>query len=138
MAFEIHTRLASSGYEIGTLCGCRLILKDNSLFPWFLVVPEVEGVEDPHQLPAERYHEIMEVQRLVCEFISAHFRPEKLNTGCIGNQVRQLHLHLIGRSTGDPAWPGTVWAFSGKKAYTAEEAGEIVTAARTSLGISFS
>jgi diadenosine tetraphosphate (Ap4A) HIT family hydrolase len=135
MAFEIHPRLASGGFEIGTLGGCRLLLKDNALFPWFILVPEVEGVEDPHQLPAERYHEIMEAQRLVCGFISARFQPEKLNTGCIGNQVRQLHLHLVGRSTGDAAWPGTVWACAEKKPYTEDEAEEIVTAARAHLPI---
>lgn len=134
MAFEIHPRLAAGGFMIGKIGGCHLLLKNSALFPWFILVPETD-VEDPHELPAERYHEVMEAQRLVCGFVSAHFKPEKLNTGCIGNQVRQMHLHIVGRSTGDPAWPGTVWAFDGKLAHTPEAAEEIVTAARAFLGI---
>lgn len=134
MAFEIHPRLAAGGFEIGKIGGCHLLLKNSALFPWFILVPEVD-VEDPHQLPAERYHEIMEAQRLVCGFVSSHFKPEKLNTGCIGNQVRQMHLHVVGRSEGDPAWPGTVWAFEGKAAYRPEAADEIVSAARVWLEI---
>ncbi|MES2438162.1 MAG: HIT domain-containing protein [Verrucomicrobiota bacterium] len=133
MAFELHPRLAAGGFPIGQICGCHLLLKDNALFPWFILVPEVEGADDPHQLPAERYHEIMEAQRLVCGFVSAHFTPNKLNTGCIGNQVRQMHLHIIGRSATDPAWPGTVWAHEGKRPYDPAEAEEIIAAARAHL-----
>lgn len=135
MAFEIHPRLAAGGIELGRLGGCRLLLKNNSLFPWFILVPEVEGIEDLHQLPLGRYMEIMVAMRRVCEFVSSHFQPEKLNVGCIGNQVRQLHVHIIGRSTDDPAWPGTVWAFEGKQSYGDEEIGKIRAAAGAFLDL---
>ncbi|GAA5117881.1 HIT family protein [Luteolibacter yonseiensis] len=134
MAFELNARLAAGGFEIGRIGGCRLSLKNNAIFPWFLLIPEVE-VEDPHELPVEQYHTVMEAQRRVCQFVSAYFKPEKLNTAHIGNQVRQMHIHIVGRSTGDPAWPGTVWAFEGKKAYTPEEVEEISKAARGFLGL---
>ena len=135
MAFEIHPRLAAGGFEIGEIGGCRLLLKNNALFAWFILIPEVEGIEDLHQLEPGLYVEVMLAQRQVCEFISSHFQPEKLNIGCIGNQVRQMHIQIIGRSTGDPAWPGTVWAFDGKQPYTAEEVGNIRGAARAFLGM---
>ncbi len=133
MAFEIHPRLASGGFEIGEISGCRLLLKDNALFPWFLIVPEVEGIEDLHQLEPGQYLEVMLAMRRVCEFVASHFEPEKLNVACIGNQVRQMHIHIVGRSTGDPAWPGTVWAFDGKQEYSEEEVAEICSAAREAL-----
>lgn len=135
MAFEIHPRLAAGGFEIGRIGGCRLLLKDNSMFPWFILVPEVEGVEDPHELPRETYDEVMAALREVSRFVASHFQPEKLNTGCIGNQVRQMHLHVIGRSTGDPAWPGTVWAFAGKEPYAPEESARICAAAHRFLAM---
>ncbi len=135
MAFELHPRLAAGGFEIGRLGGCRLLLKDNALFPWFLLVPEVEEIEDLHQLPPARYDEVMAAMRRVSEFVAGYFQPEKLNVGCIGNQVRQMHIHIVGRSTGDPAWPGTVWAFDGKQSYTDEECQEIRAAAREFLGL---
>ena len=118
MVFSLHPRLAAGGFELGRLGTCRLLLKNNALFPWFLLVPEVEqGIEDLHQLEPARYDEVMAAVRHVSAFVSHHFHPEKLNVACIGNQVRQMHVHIVGRSTGDPAWPGTVWAFDGKKNY---------------------
>ena len=36
----------------------------------------------------------------------------KLNIGALGNLVPQLHLHVVGRHPGDPAWPGPVWGHS--------------------------
>jgi diadenosine tetraphosphate (Ap4A) HIT family hydrolase len=135
MAFEIHPRLAAGGFEVGRLGGCRLLLKDHALFPWFLLVPEVEGIEDLHQLPPGQFEEVMAAMRRVSEFVASHFQPEKLNVACIGNQVRQMHIHIVGRSPGDPAWPGTVWAFEGKKSYAESKIDEIRAAARRFLNL---
>ena len=33
----------------------------------------------------------------------------KINTGALGNVVRQLHIHVVARNEGDPNWPGPVW-----------------------------
>lgn len=122
MSFTLHARLAAGSVELGRLHGCRVLLKNNALFPWVIVVPEVEdGFEDLHQLDAARYAEVMQAIRETSEFVSAHFHPEKLNVACIGNQVRQMHIHVVGRSEGDLAWPGVVWSFDGKRAYSGEE-----------------
>jgi diadenosine tetraphosphate (Ap4A) HIT family hydrolase len=134
MAFEIHPRLASGGFEIGRLGGCRLLLKNNALFPWLLLVPEVEGVEDLHQLPPGQYEEVMLAMRRVSEFVAGYFHPEKLNVACIGNQVRQMHIHIVGRSPSDPAWPGVVWGFEGKQPYTEEQVEKIQDAFDEALG----
>lgn len=129
MPFTLHPRLASGGFELAVLSGCRVLLKNNAVFPWLLVVPEVEeGIEDLHQLSPERYTEVLAVVRRVSEFVSTHFQPDKLNVACIGNQVRQMHIHVVGRSPSDPAWPGTVWASEEKRAYSEEEVATIRTA----------
>jgi len=134
MAFALHPRLAAGGFEIGRIGGCVLLLKNSALFPWFLLVPEVEEeIEDLHQLEPGHYIEVMLAMRRVSEFVSSHYEPEKLNVGCIGNQVRQMHIHIVGRSSDDPAWPGTVWAFDGKKNLTLEEAEAIMAEAREFL-----
>ncbi len=135
MAFELHPRLASGSFEIGRLGGCRLLLKNNALFPWLLLIPEVEGIEDLHQLPPGQYEEVMLAMRRVSEFVASYFQPEKLNVACIGNQVRQMHIHIVGRAADDPAWPGTVWAYEGKRDYTEEEIEKIRLAARSFLGL---
>jgi diadenosine tetraphosphate (Ap4A) HIT family hydrolase len=137
MDFILHPRLAAGTSELGRIHGCRLLLKHNALFPWLLLVPEVEdGIEDLHQLDPARYHEVMAAVREVSGFVSSYFGPEKLNVACIGNQVRQMHIHIVGRTTGDPAWPGTVWAFEGKQSYPEEDVARIRAAARESLPLS--
>jgi diadenosine tetraphosphate (Ap4A) HIT family hydrolase len=49
--------------------------------------------------------------------------------------VRQMHIHVVGRSSDDPAWPGTVWSYEGKSAYASEEVEAIRVAAREALGL---
>ena len=135
MAFVLNPKLESGGFALGNIGGCRLLLKDNALFPWLILVPEVEGVEDLHQLEPGRYTEVLGAMRKVSEFVESHFSPEKLNVACIGNVVRQMHIHVVGRSPGDPAWPGTVWAHDGKSEYSEDEMEEIREAARAALDL---
>ena len=62
--------------------------------------------------------------------------PEKLNVACIGNQVRQMHIHIVGRTSRDPAWPGTVWACPEKQAYATAEVARIKAGAVANLRLS--
>ena len=135
MAFVLNPKLENGGFALGMIGGCRLLLKDNSLFPWLILVPEVEGIEDLHQLEPDRYVEVLAAVRKVSQFVESHFAPEKLNVACIGNVVRQMHIHIVGRSTGDPAWPGTVWAFDGNEKYSQDEVTEIRETARFALDL---
>ena len=74
-------------------------------------------IEDLHQLSAERLDEVMQIVR----FIDTSFELEKLNVDCIGNQVRQIHIHVIGRRVTEGAWPSVVWGSTfDKKPYTDE------------------
>lgn len=134
MNFELHPRLAAGSFPIGRLHGCRLLLKDQRLFPWLLLVPEIDAsVEDLHQLPDGVYQEVMLAIRDVSIAAAAHFQPTKLNVAAIGNQVRQLHIHMVARNEDDAAWPGTVWAHPGREPYAPGEAQRIITALRKAL-----
>lgn len=129
MSFTLHPRLQAGCIELGRIDGIRVLLKDNALFPWLILVPEVsEGIEDLHQLDADRFAAVTRMIRSVSCFVSRHFHPDKLNVACIGNQVRQMHIHIVGRSPGDPAWPGVVWSHDGKQAYAADQIDAIVKA----------
>lgn len=134
MDFVLNERLAAGGFEVVRIYGCRILLKNQANFPWFIIVPEVpDGIEDLHQLDEEPFTEVMAAVREISQFISNHFEPEKLNVACIGNMVRQMHIHVVGRFTDDPAWPGVVWAFDGKRKYADGEVDGILRAAREFL-----
>lgn len=131
MSFALHPRLQAGSSYLGTTGGCRILLKNNAAFPWMMIVPEVEdGIEDLHQLPPEQFAEVAFLIRTVSGFVEEYFGAEKINVGCLGNVVRQMHLHIIGRFESDPAWPGTVWASDAKAEYSAGQIESIRNAAR--------
>lgn len=51
----------------------------------------------------------------------SEFQPTQLNIAAIGNKTPQLHVHLIARREGDPAWPGTVWDHAVRGSYAEKE-----------------
>ncbi len=129
MSFTLHPRLAAGTIPLGRLPGGLVLLKNNALFPWLILVPEVaENIEDLHQLDPDHYIEVARAIREVSQFVSEHFHPDKLNVACIGNQVRQMHIHIVGRSPDDPAWPGVVWSHNDKQLYDPEQVDAIIAA----------
>ena len=54
---------------------------------------------------------LIEEAAQTADWLKAYTRAEKINLGALGNIVRQLHVHVVARSAGDPAWPGPVWGF---------------------------
>ena len=135
MAFELNKRLAAGGFDFGSLGKCRILLKDNAVFPWFILVPEVESsITELHELEATDYASVMFTIRQVSEFVEKHFDPDKINVAAIGNIVNQLHIHIIARTTTDPAWPGVVWSCDSKQPYEKEAALEIHDAYQRSCG----
>ena len=91
---------------------CRVFLYNDSRYQWGLLVPRRPGAVEMCDLSSE------DQQQLMAEIVqlSNLIRPlpgvEKLNVGNLGNMVTQLHVHVIGRFKGDPAWPGPVWGHS--------------------------
>jgi len=128
MAFSINKRIADGGHNLGTLGNCHVFLKDNSIFPWFILVPIVdESITELHQMPPQDFASACFAIRQLSSFIEHHFHPDKINVGAIGNIVRQMHLHVIARFESDSAWPGVVWSHSKKIPYTQEQINKIKT-----------
>jgi diadenosine tetraphosphate (Ap4A) HIT family hydrolase len=120
--FQLHERLARGSVDLGLHGICRVLLKDQAHFPWILLVPEVSAeVTELHHLTGEKYKAVCESIRVFSRGMAEWPSVEKVNVAAIGNQVSQLHIHIVGRHSEDIAWPGVVWACPEKKAYSAEE-----------------
>jgi len=122
--FEIHPRLRADCHIIARLDLSHLLLMNNALLPWFILVPETDAVE-LHDLSREDHTRLTDEIRRVSRFVQAHFEIEKLNVAAIGNIVRQMHIHIIGRRTDDFAWPGPVWGRPERKDYEAAKLEEL-------------
>jgi diadenosine tetraphosphate (Ap4A) HIT family hydrolase len=57
----------------------------------------------------------------------------KINTAALGNIVRQLHVHVVAREEGDPAWPGPVWGSGPAKPYRREDMHRLAQKIRDAL-----
>lgn len=107
--FELDPRLAADSVFVadGPLSQVRLM--DDVRFPWLVLVPRVPGATEWLELDGGRQRLLLAEINQAGNLIRALTGIEKLNIGALGNIVRQLHIHLVGRHGGDAAWPGPVW-----------------------------
>lgn len=124
--FELDARLQQDCFRLGRLEFCHLLLLDNAAVPWFVLVPETNVVEIC-DLPIAQQHLLLQETTAVSNFVSQTFVTEKLNVAAIGNIVRQLHVHVVGRRTGDYCWPGVVWGTVPPERYKDEQLAQIRT-----------
>jgi len=107
--FLLDPRLAADSAFIadGPLSQVRLM--DDTRYPWLVLVPRVNGVSEWLDLDGGQQRLLLAEINQAGQLIRATPGVEKLNIGALGNIVRQLHVHLVGRHDGDAAWPGPVW-----------------------------
>jgi len=107
--FTLHERLKADTLDITTLRLSRVLLMNDSSFPWLILVPERENLFELYDLEEKERSILIEEITLASRIIRHLYEPDKINIGALGNLVPQLHIHVIGRSASDRAWPGPVW-----------------------------
>lgn len=118
--FVLDPRLESDCIYLGELQLSQVLLMNNALVPWFILVPETD-VKEIFLLEQNQQVSLLNEINLLSEFVSESFKVDKLNIGAIGNIVNQLHVHVVGRSTDDFCWPEVVWGKQEKKLYSCAE-----------------
>jgi len=109
VSFLLDPRLQSSTYAVGDLGLSRLLLMNDSRFPWLILVPRRAGLVEIVDLDARDRALLIEEIAAVSHWLRARGEVDKINVGALGNIVAQLHVHIVARRIGDPAWPGPVW-----------------------------
>ena len=113
--FAVHPVIAGLTVKLADWPVSRVFLYNDSRYQWGLLVPRREGVIEMCDLTADDQTQLMAEIVKLSELIRPLPGVEKLNVGNLGNMVTQLHVHVIGRFKGDPAWPGPVWGHSDPK-----------------------
>ncbi len=119
--FSLHPRLAADTFHVCQLPLCELRLMNDSRFPWFILVPRVEGLKELHQLTPEQQQQLLEESGRVASALERLGSPDKINVAALGNLVPQFHWHLVARTTRDPCWPGPVWGCGSASPYSDSE-----------------
>jgi diadenosine tetraphosphate (Ap4A) HIT family hydrolase len=109
MPFTLHARLQQDCITVGRFELCRLLMMNDSLYPWFILVPEKADVSEIYQLKQSERELLIEESSYLAENLAMLYQADKMNVAAIGNMVPQLHIHHIVRYRTDKAWPAPVW-----------------------------
>jgi diadenosine tetraphosphate (Ap4A) HIT family hydrolase len=121
MNFTLDPRLAADTFEIANLGLSRVLLMNDARYPWVILTPRRQGAAELTDLTSVDRATLTEELARTCAIVRALPDVEKVNVGALGNIVRQLHIHIVGRNARDFAWPGPVWGAGPSRPYQASE-----------------
>lgn len=131
--FALDQRLQNDTFSIGPIGLCQLLLMNDKRWPWLILVPKRFNIAEIHELTPLDQTMLSFETSMVAEAMKLATECEKINIGALGNIVRQLHIHIIARNSGDAAWPGPVWGHGTREPYTQPEADALIHDLRNRL-----
>ena len=118
--FNLDPKLAADTVNICELNLCRVLLMNDARYPWLILVPAMSDLTEIGDLERDDRIRLSDEVNAAATTLKILYKPLKMNIGALGNIVRQLHIHIIGRNELDPAWPGPAWGHSPPEPYTPE------------------
>ena len=131
--FELDRRLNADSVPVMWLGLCELRLMDDRRWPSLLLVPQPPGISEYHEMTPLDQAMLTFESNMVAQALKSLTGCAKINTGALGNIVRQLHVHIIARNPGDPGWPGPVWGHGVREPYRLEERHAFINRVRSAL-----
>jgi len=131
--FQLNEMLTRDCIELYELPLCKVLLMNDSQYPWFILVPKVSNVLDLYELEWEQQTQFLNESSLLSEVIMGIFKGTKLNVAALGNICPQLHIHHIVRFESDIAWPKPIWGAFPTVAYETEALIKIKQQVQTAL-----
>ena len=125
-SFTLDPVLGDDTHVIGDLELCRVLLMDDARFPWLILVPRRDNKAELIDLGEADRVLLMNEIFAASNALKAIFNPDKLNVAALGNQVKQLHIHVIARFVSDEAWPRPVWGMGTRQPYPPHMAGSLL------------
>ncbi|GGB15050.1 MULTISPECIES: HIT domain-containing protein [Agarivorans] len=116
--FSLHPQLQKDGIWAGDFELSRVLLINDSQFPWWVLVPMQDGISDIYQLDNCQQAQFWRESKRLSEALMDIYQGDKLNLAALGNMVPQLHVHHVVRYKSDPLWPQPIWGKLPAKPYT--------------------
>ena len=132
---DLHPQLAQDTRRIGHFPLCQLLILLDANYPWFILLPDREGITEIHQLSDEDQQQFIRESSLLASTLAELFKADKLNVAALGNVVPQLHIHHVVRYRHDPAWPAPVWGAVPRKSYAPDELDERIQQVMAALPV---
>jgi len=109
MSFILNTALEKDCIQLGKLELCRVLLMNDSQFPWLILVPEKHELTEIYQLSMADQQLLTQESSFVAKQLADIYLADKMNIAALGNMVPQLHIHHVVRYKSDKAWPAPIW-----------------------------
>ena len=108
-AWSLHPQLAQDTVPVGDLRLARVLLTSDANYPWLILVPRLPGLVELIDLEENAQVQLLGEIAATARALKSITQCDKLNIAALGNQVPQLHVHIIARRHSDAAWPKPVW-----------------------------
>lgn len=131
--FELHPTLQADTFYLGQFELCDVLLTNNSSYLWLVLVPRRALIREIHELTPADQQQLMIESSFVSQKMAQYSQALKMNWAAFGNQVPQLHLHLIARHADDAAWPQPVWLNPQPHTYDTKKAQALIAELRSVL-----
>ena len=138
LMFTLDSRLQQDTLIVGDFALCRLLLMNDTQFPWFILVPRRADVGEIFQRDIADQRLLWQETSELAETLKDTFAADKMNVASLGNMVSQLHMHVIVRRRDDAAWPAPVWGKLPAQPYSAEQLAVVMAKLRMVLADDFS
>lgn len=135
--FALDSRLQQDTHVLGDFTLCRLLLSNDSNYPWFILVPRRSNITEVFQLGDGDRLQLWQETNALAATLNTLFAADKINIGALGNVVSQLHMHVIVRYKADVAWPAPVWGRVAAVPYTEQQLVDIRARLKNALGSEF-
>jgi diadenosine tetraphosphate (Ap4A) HIT family hydrolase len=120
-SFLLHPQLVQDTIELADFPLCKLLLCNDSAYPWFILVPKVANTSEIYQLDWQQQQQLLNESSLLSELLMQVFAGDKMNVAALGNMVEQLHVHHVVRFKTDSQWPKPIWGQQAAKPYAEAE-----------------
>lgn len=131
--FELDKRLDADTFFVTALGLSEVRLMNDARWPWLILVPRRPGLSEIHDMTPLDQTMLAFEAGLAAKALKTATGCLKINTGALGNVVRQLHLHVVARNEGDAGWPGPVWGHGTRIAYDEAEARRLIAAVQSAF-----
>jgi len=133
--WSLHPQLVADTVPVGDLPLTRVLLNDDANYPWLILVARTPGLVEIIDLNDDGQAQLLREVSDSARSLRKITKCDKLNIAALGNQVSQLHVHVIARFNNDAAWPNPVWGKAARKPYPADARESLIAAIQRDLRI---
>lgn len=124
--FTLDSQLQKDCLLVKDLGLSKLLLMNEANYYWFILVPQKENLVELMDLDLVDQQQLLKEINDVSKILKTEFSCDKINVAALGNVVKQLHIHVIGRFHDDISFPKPIWGAEPIKPYDSKSASELI------------